>query len=102
MRITRWRADKRPTQEEMEAMFKDEGLECVVETYPAGSEVKEHRHPFDEVRMVVKGALRFNVAGNEFILREGDRLDLPSNPRHWTKAETQGECVTLCASLLGN
>lgn len=101
MRITRWRADRTPSQEEMEKMLKDEGLECALEVYPPGGEVKEHRHPFDEIRMIVKGALRCNVAGNEFILREGDRLDLPSNTRHWTKAEPQSECVSLYASMLG-
>jgi len=100
MKITRWRGDRKPTQEEMESMYKDEGLEFMLETYPAGSEVKEHRHPFDEVRMIVAGAMRFNVAGNEFILREGDRLDLPSNTRHWTRAEPTEECVTLCSSFV--
>ena len=61
------------------------------------SEVKEHKHPFDEVRMVVAGAMRFNVAGNEFILREGDRLELPSNTRHWTRTEPGSSCITIFA-----
>ena len=95
MRITRWRADRKPTFEEIEKMLKDEGLEIIIEDLPAGSDVKEHRHPFDEVRMVVKGSLRFNVAGNEFILREGDRLDLPSNTRHWTRVEPDCPCITV-------
>lgn len=97
MRIIRWRADRRPTQEEAEAMFKDEGMEFSIEEYPGNAEVKDHRHPFDEVRMVIKGALRYNVAGNEFILREGDRLELPSNTRHSTRAEPDIPCVTLFA-----
>ena len=97
MKIMRWRADRRPTKEEVETMFTDEGMEALIEEYQAGAEVKDHRHPFDEVRMVVKGALRYNVAGNEFILREGDRLDLPSNTRHSTKAEPDSECVSIFA-----
>ncbi len=95
MRITRWRADRKPSMQEIEKMLKDEGLECSVEELPAGAEVKEHRHPFDEVRMVVSGSIRFNVAGNEFLLHAGDRLDLPSNTRHWTKVEPDGTCVSL-------
>jgi quercetin dioxygenase-like cupin family protein len=97
MRITRWRADRKPTREEIENLFKDEGLEFVVEELPSGSEVKDHRHPFDEVRVVVSGAMRYNVAGNEFILREGDRLDLPSNTRHWTRVEADSGCLTVYA-----
>jgi len=97
VKITRWRADRKPTRQEVESLFKDEGLEYVVEELPAGSEVREHKHPFDEVRTVISGAMRFNVAGNEFVLREGDRLELPSNTRHWTKVEATGNCTTVFA-----
>ena len=97
MKITRWRADRKPTQLEIETGFKDEGLENQIEDLPAGSEVREHKHPFDEVRVVISGAMRFNVAGNEFIIREGDRLELPSNTRHWTKVEQASNCVTIYA-----
>ena len=95
MKIIRWRADRKPTQEEIETMFRDEGMEFVIEEYAADAMVKDHRHPFDEVRMVVQGAIRYNVAGNEFILREGDRLELPSNTRHWTQSEPESICVTI-------
>ena len=97
MKITRWRADRKPTQQEVEAMFRDEGFEFIIEELPENSEVKEHRHPFDEIRMVVAGSIRYNVAGNEFLLREGDRLELPSNTRHRTKVEPGANCVTVCA-----
>lgn len=97
MKIMRWRADRKPTQEEVEMMFKDEGLEYSVEDYPDSAEVAEHKHPFDEIRMIVSGALRYNVAGNEFIVREGDRLELPSNTRHMTKVEPGAPCVSLYA-----
>lgn len=97
MKIIRWRADRKPTREEVEKMFSDEGLEFVAEDLPESSEVKEHRHPFDEIRMIIAGALRYNVAGNEFILREGDRLELPSNTRHRTKVEPGSDCVSIFA-----
>ena len=97
MKITRWRADRKPTKDEVESLFKDEGLEFMVEELPTGSQVKEHKHPFDKVRIVITGAMRYNVAGNEFILRDGDRLDLPSNTRHWTRIEPGSDCVTIYA-----
>jgi quercetin dioxygenase-like cupin family protein len=97
MKIIRWRADRKPTREEVEKMFTDEGLEFVGEDLPESSEVKDHRHPFDEIRMIIAGALRYNVAGNEFILREGDRLELPSNTRHRTKVEPGSDCISIFA-----
>lgn len=97
MKISRWRADKKPSLEEVEGLFKSDGLEYVVEEHNEGSEVREHKHPFDEVRVVVKGAMRFNVAGNEFILHEGDRLELPSNTRHWTRVEPGTPCLSVFA-----
>lgn len=100
LRIIRWRADRKPTQDEAIAMFTDEGLEFVVETGKPGEEIKDHKHPFDEVRMVISGSMRYNVAGNEFLLKEGDRLELPSNTRHWTRVEPQGECISLYANRI--
>lgn len=97
MKITRWRADRKPLQTEVENGFKDEGLEFHIEELPEGASVREHKHPFDEVRVVINGAMRFNVAGNEFILREGDRLELPSNTRHWTKIEPGAVCISIYA-----
>jgi quercetin dioxygenase-like cupin family protein len=97
LKILRWRADRKPTLDEVETMFKDEGLEYTVESMPPETAMKEHKHPFDEVRMVVKGTIRYNVSGNEFILKEGDRLELPSNTRHWTKSDASSECVSVYA-----
>lgn len=97
MKISRWRADRKPSQTEIETLFKDEGLEYIVEDLAPGTRINDHRHPFDEVRVIIQGAMRFNVAGNEFILRAGDRLELPSNTRHWTLVEPGENCVSIYA-----
>lgn len=87
----------KPSQETVETIFQDEGLDFIVESSDPNTQVPEHKHPFDEVRVVIRGAMRYNVAGNEFILKEGDRLELPSNTRHWTKVEPLSECVSVYA-----
>jgi quercetin dioxygenase-like cupin family protein len=46
---------------------------------------------------VISGQLRYNVSGNEFILHPGDRLDLPSNTRHWMRVEPDSPCVSAIA-----
>lgn len=98
MLVTRWQAQVVPTKEQIKMMFFAEGLEPQEEIYPAGGAVKEHRHPFDEVRMVVSGELFMNIAGNQLLLRVGDRIEVPSNTRHETIAHGSQECTCIYAS----
>jgi quercetin dioxygenase-like cupin family protein len=101
MKIDRWQAERLPTADEVLDIFKAEGFEPFIEEGKPAEEMADHRHPFDEVRMVVGGAMRYNVAGNEFLLREGDRLEIPSNTRHHTRVEPQGDCVSVVAFKVG-
>lgn len=69
-----------------------EEILTVEEIYP------EHRHPFDEVRMILSGELSFNVNGNQLLLRSGDKIIIPSNTKHSQKVLGQGPCVSLVAN----
>ncbi len=100
MVITRWQAPQVPSLEQMKMMFQVEGHEFNLENYPAGSEIKDHRHPFDEIRMVASGTLRVNVSGTQLLLRAGDRIEIPSNTKHSTKVEGEEPVVSICASRL--
>lgn len=100
MVITRWQAANVPSLEQMKMMFQVEGHEFRLENYPGNSEIKEHRHPFDEIRMVASGTLRVNVSGTELLLRAGDRIEIPSNTKHSTKVEGEEPVISICASRL--
>lgn len=97
MLISRWQAQVLPTKEQIKMIFLAEGLEPQEEIYPVNSKVTEHRHPFDEVRMVVAGELFINVSGNQMLLRPGDRIEIPSNTRHETHARGNSDCVCVYA-----
>lgn len=97
MIVTRWQASIVPSEEQIKMMFASEGLEPYEETYPAKANVKDHRHPFDEIRMVVSGSMMLNIAGNQLLLRAGDRIDIPSNTRHSKTAEGEEPCVCIVA-----
>lgn len=86
-----------PSKELVKMMFEQEGLEPFEEDYNSSIKVGEHRHPFDEVRVVVAGELLFNIAGNQFLLRPGDRVEIPSNTKHWFQAQGSNTCVCICA-----
>ena len=98
MIVSRWKAPTVPTMEQVKMFFEAEGLEWREESANPGDAVTEHRHPFDEVRMVVTGQMFFNVAGNQLMVRAGDRIEIPSNTRHEMRAEGSEPCVCVVAS----
>lgn len=80
--------------------MQSEGLEPFLENYNPQQKVSEHKHPFCEVRMVVEGELLFNVSGNQFLLRCGDKVEVPANTRHSHVAQGQGPCVCVCSQKI--
>lgn len=98
MLVSRWQASMVPSREQMMMILQGEGLEPFEEIYNPGSKVHEHRHPFDEVRMIVSGEIFYNVAGNQLLLRPGDRVVIPSNTKHSTWVEGSNACISIVAN----
>ena len=67
------------------------------EIYEPGEKIGNHQHPFDEVRMIVKGSLLVNIAGNRLLLRTGDKIIIPSNTRHSKEVQGDSACVSICS-----
>jgi quercetin dioxygenase-like cupin family protein len=78
-------------------MLESEGLEPLEEVIESGGGEIERRHPFDEVRIVVEGQLRLDIAGNRLLLRPGDRILIPANTRHSKQADAGTSCTCLYA-----
>ncbi len=97
MLVRRWQAPEVPSLEQIKMMLRAEGLTPTIESYDAGSKVSEHRHPFDEIRMVASGEIMLEVSGNRLLLRAGDRIDIPSNTRHSTQTQVGSACTCVCA-----
>jgi quercetin dioxygenase-like cupin family protein len=97
MIVTRWQAPVIPTQEQINMIFAAEGLNPQEEVLAAQTKIPDHRHPFDEVRMVISGDLLMNISGNQILLRAGDRIDIPANTRHSKSASGSEPCVCVVA-----
>lgn len=97
MVVTRWQAPVLPTPEQIKMIFQAEGLAPEEEALPPRTVIPDHRHPFDEVRMVVSGRLIMNISGNQLLLRAGDRIDIPANTRHSKSTENDEPCVCVVA-----
>lgn len=97
MIITRWQAPIIPTKEQVYVILESEGLEPYEETYEPQMKVPDHRHPFAEIRMIISGEMIFNITGNQFILRAGDRVEIPANTKHSHAVQGTQNCVCVCA-----
>ncbi len=95
MVIIRWQAPMTPTADQIKSILDSEGLEYVEENFLPQIKIPEHRHPFTEVRYVIKGELLCAIAGNQFLLRAGDRVEIPSNTKHWYSNNSNQECLCI-------
>jgi len=99
LKITRWAKQEAPVQTNLVDAMKSEGLVAYFEDDEPGHEYEAHTHPNDEVIVVVSGEITFGVGDEEWILRPGDRLNLPANTSHWAETGGEGPVRILAASL---
>jgi quercetin dioxygenase-like cupin family protein len=61
--------------------------EMLVQTYlKKGALVPRHAHDSEQMTYVLQGALKFVITGEEFIVREGEVLHIPSGLAHQAEA----------------
>jgi quercetin dioxygenase-like cupin family protein len=41
-----------------------------------------HKHPFQEVRIMLEGKMKINTKENSYLLKSGDRLNVPAGEEH--------------------
>jgi mannose-6-phosphate isomerase-like protein (cupin superfamily) len=95
--ITRWQAPIVPKLEQIKKWFELEGLEPVECIINPNEAFKDIRHPFDDVIMVAEGELILNISGNKMLLREGDKIVIPSNTKHSKEAPGKQFCKYISA-----
>ena len=100
MIVQRWTAPLSPSKEQLSILLENEGLEPFSESLPPNEKIIDHRHPFTEVRIILSGELLFNVAGNQMLLRQGDRIEIPANTKHAHTTQGAEPCLCICAHKL--
>jgi len=74
-------------KERIYEILKKEGY-SVYEWYDApGTYYPTHTHPNREIRWVIEGEVIIGTEGKEFVLKEGDMIELEPNTPHWAKTE---------------
>ena len=97
MIVRRWLAPLTPSKEQIESLFEKDGVEFFEENFEPGMNIPSHRHPFDEVRMIVEGKILYDVSGNKVLLRPGDKIIIPSNTLHSKVVQEEAPCFSICS-----
>jgi len=97
MIVQRWQAPRPLSKKQATLILEAEGLEAFEETFTPNMSIKDHRHPFDEIRFVIEGELMMDVNGNKLLLRSGDRILIPANTKHNKKYEGSETCLCIVA-----
>jgi quercetin dioxygenase-like cupin family protein len=87
--IVRWAKPKKPTLGEIQKMLHAEGLEYDVFSDRPGIKYGRHKHPFDDFIVIVSGKMKITTDSSEWVMKPGDRLDLPAGTSH--SAEMMGK-----------
>mgnify|MGYP003394760757 CR=1 FL=1 len=74
-----------PSQEEAEARLHREGYTCYCWYDVPGTIYPGHQHSHDECIWLLKGEMEYEVGGQIFELKAGDRLFLPKGTAHTAK-----------------
>ena len=86
-----------PSLDQLKMILHSEGAEIQEEEFPAASEVREHRHPFEEIRIIYRGSMIFNFTGNKILLRPGDKIVIPPNTKHSMHVQSEEDCLSVVA-----
>lgn len=96
MIVHRWLAPIPLTENQARHWLEMEKADISREHWLAHQSPGEHRHFWTEILVILEGELIVNVAGNQVLLRSGDRMDIPANTRHSYKVNSE-----FCSVLIG-
>jgi quercetin dioxygenase-like cupin family protein len=71
-----------PPPEEIEARFREEGLEPREWANGPGDRYGWHDHPYHKVLYCLSGTIDFHTHEGDFALQAGDRLDIEPGTEH--------------------
>ena len=97
--VTPWPAGEPPSEDALDGLLRQEGLEPRWWSNGRGERYGAHSHPYHKVLYCAQGSIRFIVADDRmFELVPGDRLDLPPNTSHSAIVGPAGVCVEAARS----
>jgi quercetin dioxygenase-like cupin family protein len=96
--IVPWSKSTKPTLEELKAMLRKEGLQCELYSDPPGMKYGRHKHDFDDFVVIVSGKMKLAADTGMWIMKPGDRVNLPAHTTHWAEVVGKEEVKYLSAA----
>lgn len=94
--LRRWRHGRAPSDETLDGLLADEGLEPHWWSNGPGDAYAPHMHDYHKVLFCASGTITFTLhpTGEKLLLGAGDRLDLPAGWEHEARIGPNGvRCV---------
>lgn len=98
VKVVRWSRKGKPTLGVLQKDLREEGLETSLFTSSPGEFYPDHSHTYDEVRVMVKGRMKFTIGETSYVLNPGDRLELKKGTVHSAEVDGDQIAVMLTAS----
>jgi quercetin dioxygenase-like cupin family protein len=99
VRVEKWDpAWGKLTEAAMRRRLEAEGYAVSRYHYPPGTCFPEHTHAIDKKDTVLKGRLKIGAAGQEFVLRAGDMIEIPAGTPHTAEVVGRETVVSLDAT----
>ena len=96
--ITLWSKNTKPTLDELKAVLRKEGLQSELYSDPPGMKYGRHKHDFDDFVVIVSGKLKLGADTGVWVMKPGDRVDLPAHTMHWAEVVGKEEVKYLSAA----
>jgi quercetin dioxygenase-like cupin family protein len=98
MDIVIWPKKSKPTFSELTTMLENEGLKWALYTDRPGTKYGRHKHEFDDFIVMVSGQMKIGTDLYQWLMKPGDRLDIPANTMHWAEMIGKEEVKYLSAA----
>ncbi len=96
--VVRWNKSKKPTLDELKSRLDAQKLDSELYSDRPGTKYGRHKHPFDDFIVIVTGKMKIITDTGEWLLKPGDRLDLPANTVHAAEMVGKDEVKYLSAA----
>jgi quercetin dioxygenase-like cupin family protein len=83
--VVPWNKKTKPTLQELKGMLKAEGYESELYSDLPGTKYGRHKHEFDDFVVIVSGKMKIGTDTASWVMKPGDRLDLPAHTVHWAE-----------------
>lgn len=98
MDILRLMEPEKATAQKLGEILGREGIESELCVDPPGTRYGRHKHDFDDFIVIVSGTMKVSTERQAWVMKPGDRLNIPAFTLHWAEVIGKKEVRFLSAA----